>query len=141
MNNNTNAFVLTLSVPVLLGACTSNNTNVIEESRLRGTPQVVDDQRLISNSDLAQDISLTGIIEGETAGGFRKVEAQLFNQTNKFRNVRYQFVWFDEDNFQVDGPLSAWTTVGIAPTAYARITSVAPHPRAVDFQLNVRPAK
>jgi uncharacterized protein YcfL len=81
------------------------------------------------------------VIESETPGGFRKVQAELFNETNSFKTIRYQFTWFDQDNFAVESPVNAWTTVGIQPQAFARITGIAPTANAVDFRLNLRPAQ
>lgn len=127
---------LTLAMP----ACKAGRTNTFGEANPQARPDFVQDTRFINDPAFADMIGLVSIIDGEAPGGMRRVQAELFNDSGRFRELQYSFRWYSMDGMQIDSNLSQWKTIGIQPKDYARITGVAPSPAAVDFTLSIRRA-
>lgn len=135
----TSIALVALSLAVALPGCSrAGRTNTISEAEQRATPNFIEDSRFVNDPGLAKKIDLVELIESEAPGGFRQVQAELFNDTGKFRQVQYAFRWYRQDGMEISSNLSQWRSVGIQPADFARITGTAPSPDAVDFRLAVR---
>lgn len=132
---------LVLASVLALGACANNRSNIAQDANPQGSPRYVDDERLIGDPALDARVGMTNIVEGETPGGLRRVQAELFNGTNKFQQIRYRFTWTDGDGLTVNSPANTWTTVGVSAGDYTTIQGIAPTQEAVDFRLSWRDAK
>lgn len=121
--------------------CANQAGTTARDSRPTARPQVVDADYFINNEGFANKIALTGIIEGTTPAGRKRVEAELYNETKKFQNVNYSFKWFDDQGIAVDSIAETWRTVGIQAATAERVTAIAPTERATDFELRIRPTR
>ena len=111
--------------------------NTTQEAEREGTPQQIEDARLIWDADLAKAVQLIGLIEGAAPNGFKKIEAELFNATRGRVAIRYRFEWFDADGFAIDSPMDEFRDRALLGGERARISTVAPNERAVDFELEI----
>ncbi|MFI4916024.1 MAG: DUF1425 domain-containing protein [Phycisphaerales bacterium JB060] len=102
-----------------------------------GTPETIEDARLIWDEDLARAVQLIGLIEGTAPNGFKRVEAELFNATRQRMAIRYRFEWFDAEGFAVDTPMDGFRDRALLSGERTRISAMAPNERAVDFELEI----
>ncbi len=132
------ALLAAAALTATLPACTKGRTNTISEAEQRATPNFIEDSRFINDPGLVKRVDLVSLIESEAPGGFRQVQAELLNNTGRFREIQYAFRWYKQDGTEIDSNLSQWRTIGIQPTDFARITGTAPSTDAVDFRLAIR---
>ena len=114
-----------------------SRVNTAQEAEREGTPTPIEDARLNWDEDLAKAVQLIGLIEGAAPNGFTKIEAELFNATRGRVAIRYRFEWFDADGFAVDSPMDEFRDYALLGGERARISTVAPNDRAVDFELEI----
>lgn len=111
------------------------NTTIAAERE--GSPETIEDARLIWDKNLAKAVQLVGLIEGKAPNGFKKVEAELFNAARQSVAIRYRFEWFDAEGFAVDSAMDEFRDRALLSGERARISAVAPNERAVDFELEI----
>lgn len=131
--------VAALALVAALPACSrAGRTNTMSEAEQRATPEFIEDSRFVNDPGLEKKVGLVSIIDSEAPGGFRQVQAELFNDTGRFRQVQYAFRWYRQDGIEISSNMSQWRTVGVQAGDFARITSTAPSADAVDFRLALR---
>lgn len=111
--------------------------NTTQEAEREGTPQQIEDARLIWDKDLAKAVQLIGLIEGTAPNGLKKIEAELFNATRQRMAIRYRFEWFDAEGFAVAAPMDGFRDRALLSGERTRITAVAPNAQAIDFELEI----
>ena len=136
MKNITQSIVpacLLASTLFVFTSCTTVNT--VERATPIGTKQVIADKRVITDSTLNKKVSIAGVNEGMTQGGFLQVQIEVLNQKNSMQSFSYRFEWFDMNGMLVDTPTSVWIPRQIEGQETLTITAVAPTTTAKDFRV------
>lgn len=136
MENISNKFLIlvyVLSGIALFSSCTTVNT-VARETPI-GTKQMVADKRVITDDTLKTKVSIVGVNESTTSGGFLQVQIEVLNQKNSMQDFSYRFAWFDMNGMLVDTPTSVWIPRQIEGQETLAITAVAPTTTAKDFRV------
>ena len=106
-------------------SCTTVNT--VERATPIGTKQVIADKRVITDDTLKRKVSIVGMNEGMTQGGFLQVQIEVLSQKNSMQSFSYRFEWFDMNGMLVDTPTSVWIPRQIEGQETLTITAVAPY--------------
>lgn len=114
-------------------SCTTVNT--VERATPIGTKQVIADKRVITDLTLNKKVSIVGMNEGMTPGGFLQVQIEVLNQKNSMQTFSYRFEWFDMNGMLVDTPTSVWIPRQIEGQETLTIIAVAPTTTAKDFRV------
>ncbi len=114
-------------------SCTTVNT--VERATPIGTKQVIADKRVITDLTLNKKVSIVGMNEGMTPGGFLQVQIEVLNRKNSMQTFSYRFEWFDMNGMLVDTPTSVWIPRQIEGQETLTITAVAPTTTAKDFRV------
>ena len=127
-----------ISACILLGiglfsSCTTVNT--VERATPVGTKQMVADKRVITDDTLKRKVSIVGVNESTTSGGFLQVQIEVLNQKNSMQTFSYRFEWFDMNGMLVNTPTSVWIPRQIEGQETLSITAVAPTTTAKDFRV------
>lgn len=117
----------------MLSSCTTVNT--VERESPAGTKQMIADKRVITDSTLNKKVSIIGLNEGATPGGFLQVQIEVLNRKNSMQDFSYRFEWFDMNGMLVDTPTSVWIPRQIEGQETLTITAVAPTTTAKDFRV------
>ena len=133
INNKYLMFVCILFGIGLFSSCTTVNT--VERETPIGTKQVIADKRVITDLTLNKKVSIAGVNEGMTQGGFLQVQIEVLNQKNSMQTFSYHFEWFDMNGMLVDTPTSVWIPRQIEGQETLTITAVAPTTTAKDFRV------
>ncbi len=126
-------FVSFLTGASLLNSCTTVNT--VERDTPVGAKQMVADKRVITDDTLIRKVSIVGINENTTSGGFLQVQIEVINRKNSMQDFSYRFEWFDMNGIVVNTPTSVWIPKQIEGQEILTITAVAPTPTAKDFRV------
>ncbi len=96
---------------------------------------MIADKRAITDDTLKRKVSIVGLNEGMTPGGFLQVQIELLNRKNSMQDFSYRFEWFDMNGMLVDTPTSVWIPRQIEGQETLSITAVAPTSTAKDFRV------
>lgn len=124
---------LLASTIFVLTSCTTVNT--VERETPIGTKQMIADKRVITDSTLNKKITIIGLNEGMTNGGFLQVQIEVLNRKNSMQDFSYRFEWFDMNGMLVDTPTSVWIPRQIEGQETLAIAAVAPTTTAKDFRV------
>lgn len=117
----------------LLSACTTVNT--VERATPIGTKQMIADKRIITDSTLNKKVSIIGLNESTTSGGFLQVQIEVLNRKNSMQDFSYRFEWLDMNGMLLNTPTSVWIPRQIEGQETLSITAVAPITTAKDFRV------
>jgi uncharacterized protein YcfL len=129
-------FFLPLAGALLLivsGCATSVNS--VENAQKTGQRQMITDQRVITDSSLKKKVSLVGVNQSTTPGGFLKVQIELLNTTHSLARFSYHFEWFDANGMQLNSLTPAEIPDQIQGGEDKFISSVAPTTICKDFRV------
>lgn len=131
--------VMLAGILALAAGCRTPST--VDNKQPPGTPQVVEDDRVVPDTMLARKIQLVQVKEVRTAAGLLQIQAELFNKSNRSEDVNYRFEWVDQDGLIIDTILSRWSRLTLTVGESVMVRALAPTPNAVDFRLKlVRPS-
>jgi len=138
---------------LVIAAC-QNTVNTVENADKNATPNVIRDQRFVTDGWLRDRLALRSVRTATTDGGLLVVEVTATNvRTGALAQtwssmtgdvpytVDYKFVWQDANGITVDTQLSIWQSRQIKPGETVYFKSVAPSPRCKDFILNLKEHK
>jgi uncharacterized protein YcfL len=120
---------------LLLAGCATVNT--VEPANPQATPNRVNDKRVITDSNLNSIAYVEGVEESVVSGNLKRIQVRIHNLTAAVKNVNYQFRWYDQQGMAIDSPSLTWHVVSIEGGQTIPITSTAPTPDAVDWQLSL----
>lgn len=118
---------------VVAGCKTSVNS--VENAQKTGQRQMIADQRAITDKSLNNKVSVVGVNQSMTTGGFLKVQVELLNTTRSLQRFSYHFEWFDANGMQLTTLTSAEIPDEIQGGEDKFISSVAPTPACRDFRV------
>jgi uncharacterized protein YcfL len=111
------------------------SVNSVENAQKTGQRQMVADQRAITDSSLKKKVSIVGVNQTMTPGGFLKVQIELLNTTRSLQRFSYHFEWFDANGMQLTTLTAAEIPDQIQGGEDKFISSVAPTPACRDFRV------
>ena len=120
---------------VIFLSCSCSTVNTVERETPIGTKQMVADKRIITDDTLKRKVSVVGVNENTTGGGFLQVQIEVLNQKNSMQSFSYRFEWFDMNGMLVNTPTSVWIPRQIEGQETLSITAVAPTATAKDFRV------
>lgn len=100
-----------------------------------GTRQMIADKRVVTDSSLNKKVSIVGLNESTTNGGFLRVQIEVLNRKNSMQNFSYLIEWFDMNGMLMNTPASVWIPRQIEGQETLTITTVAPTTTARDFRI------
>ena len=135
---------------LILSAC-QNTVNTVENADKSATPNVIRDNRFVTDGWLRDRLVLRSVKTATAESGLLMVEVTATNvRTGALAQtwssmtgdvpytVDYKFVWQDANGMTVDTPLSIWQTRTIKPGETVFFKSTAPTPQCKDFILNLK---
>jgi uncharacterized protein YcfL len=129
--------LLAAATGIILAAtgCRSTSVNTVEPASRTNPPQMVSDQRVLTDQTLNNIVRIVGVNTATGDEGFLKVQVQVENRTRQARAFTYQVEWFDENGMIIDSPIRAARPRTIEAREVLAITTTAPTPRAKDFRI------
>ncbi|HEX3856811.1 MAG TPA: YcfL family protein [Verrucomicrobiae bacterium] len=111
------------------------SVNSIENAQKSGQRQMISDQRVITDGSLKKKVSLVGVNQSMTPGGFLQVQIELLNTTHSLARFSYHFEWFDANGMQLNSLTPAEIPDQIQGGEDKFISSVAPTTICKDFRV------
>lgn len=133
----TNLYLTALCAAAVLvvAGCRSTSVNTLEPASKSGQPQMISDERVLTDQSLNDSVRFIGVNTVTGAEGFLKIQVQMENVTRKARSFTYRVEWFDENGMIVDLPTASARPRTIEAREVLVITATAPTPRAKDFRI------
>jgi uncharacterized protein YcfL len=122
-------------VALLAVAGCRTSMNSIENAQKEGQRQMISDSRVVTDGSLARKVSLVGVNQSMTPGGFLKVQIELLNRTHSLKRFSYHFEWFDANGMLIENVASPTVPDQIEGGESKFISSVAPAPNCKDFRV------
>jgi uncharacterized protein YcfL len=110
------------------------SVNSVENAQKTGQRQMIADQRVITDGSLKKKVSLVGVNQSTTPGGFLQVQIELLNTTHSLTRFSYHFEWFDANGMQLNSLTPAEIPDVIQGGEDKFISSVAPTTICKDFR-------
>lgn len=133
--------LLTVSILALAAGVGCSTVNSTERSEPMGRPDVISDNRVVTDSSLGKYARIQSVNQSELPGGITKIQVALRNDSSFEQRIIYKFEWFDLDGMIVETPLSTWQAKTIQGKEQYVLTGVAPTPAAKDFRLKLQESK
>ncbi|MGF1485147.1 MAG: YcfL family protein [Opitutales bacterium] len=121
----------------LFSGCKSQTVNTTDPAFSNANPTNVTIDQVETDSSLSNKAGILGVRESRTPGGLLRIQAEIFNSTNKRQEVNYRVDWFDQDGIVIDSPMSSWKRISLAGKDTQPITATAPSPNAADFRIKL----
>ena len=125
---------VTASVALAVSGC-KTSVNSVENAQKIGQRQMVTDQRVVTDRGLAKKVSIVGVNQVTTPGGFLKVQIELLNTTRSPQRFSYRFEWFDANGMLISSPAAPAFPDQIDGGEDKFITGLAPTPASKDFRV------
>lgn len=129
-------FAALLAMALAVAGC-HTTVNSVENAQKSGQPNMIPDQRVVTDMSLNRRVSVFGVNTAMTPGNVLKVQVQLTNRTKSLQRFAYRFEWFDAQGMQINPVPSAIVPDQIEGGETKFISAVAPNPDCKDFKLNL----
>ena len=129
-------YIFTLLCAVAFSGCSTVNT--AERAQAQSSPQMVNDNRIITDGAQNDYAYIAGINESRV-GGLLKIQVRIVNSTSAYRSVNYKFTWIDKDGMEIESATSPWMTLVLEGGESKYISALAPNPNVCDFTLKLLP--
>lgn len=127
--------VVALSLCLAVAAVGCRTVDRVERAEPIGSPNVVDDTRVLTRSGLHRVVKVVSVRETTVGEDLLKVEADVENVTASRQRFVYAFEWFDGEGMRIREP--QWRTEVVEGRQRSVISGVATSPDAVDFRLHL----
>lgn len=117
-----------------LSGC-KTSVNSVENAQKSGQREMISDERVITDGSLKNKVSIVGVNQSVTPGGFLKVQIELLNTTRSVRRFSYHFEWFDASGMQLSALTPAEVPDEIQGGEDKFISSTAPTTLCKDFRV------
>ena len=124
---------LAMGVAALVGCTTTVNS--VENTQKVGQPLVINDTRVVTDTELARSVAVVAVNTITTPAGLLKAQVQLKNHTFSRQSFLYRFEWFDINGMQVNNVVSANLPDQIEGGETKFISGIAPNPDCKDFRV------
>ena len=121
-----------------LGLTACRTVNTAEPAVPVAQRQMVNDKRIITDSDLDFNARVIGINQAAVGSGdLLKVQVEIQNNSRERKRFNYKFEWFDPNAMLIEAPVPVWMPREVEGKETIDITGVAPNPQAKDFRLKL----
>ncbi|MFA6658968.1 MAG: YcfL family protein [Victivallaceae bacterium] len=144
---------LLAGVLLLAGTGCQSTVNTVENQEKTMTPNIIADQRFVTDASLRDRLQLTRLAASETPEGLLRVQLTAVNVRTGFfaqlwsgitgdnpYQIQYKFSWFDQNEMAVESILSTWKNLTVIPGETVYIQSIAPSKECKDFMINLKEA-
>ena len=121
----------------LLAVAACNTSNTVVPASTGGGPGQPGFQQVVTNGWLNYKANVTDVREDVVSGDIKRVQVSVYSDQLNSQNLSYRFEWFDASGMRVQGAGEAWQSRQIKPKATIQLVSVAPSPRATQWQLKL----
>lgn len=121
---------------VVTAGCTRTMVNTVEPASSTAQPQMLSDQRVLTDQTLNNKVRIIGLNTWTGPQGFLKIQASVQNRTRKVASFTYRVEWFDENGIIIETPSSPATPRSIEARQTVYVTATAPTTRARDFRIS-----
>ena len=121
----------------LLALVACNTSNTVVPATVGGGPGQPGFQQVITNGWLNYKANVTDVREDFVSGDMKRVQVSVYSDQLDSQNFSYRFEWFDASGMRVQGAAEAWQSRQIKPKETIQLVSVAPSPRATQWQLKL----
>jgi uncharacterized protein YcfL len=132
---NTRIFLTLAAAGMFAATGCKSSVNSVENAQKTGQRQMVTDQRIITDRGLAKTISIVGVNQVTTPGGFLKVQIELLNTTRSPLRFSYRFEWFDANGMLLNSAAMPTFPDQIDGGEDKFITGQSPTPACKDFRV------
>lgn len=129
--------ILPLAILILLSGCRSA-TGTVERAQPIGTPQGVEDKRVMPDMSLRGKIAIIQVNEGIVSGDLTKAQVIIRNRKSSSITINYAWDWYDTNGMLVPSYASAYKPLRLAGDEQKALSTIAPKPTAVDFVLKLQ---
>jgi uncharacterized protein YcfL len=127
--------VIVFSAGLLAVSGCKTSVNSVENAQKTGQRQMISDQRVITDRNLAKKVSIVGVNQVMTPGGFLKVQIELLNLTRSPQRFSYRFEWFDANGMLLNSAAAPTFPDQIDGGEDKFISGQAPTPSCKDFRV------
>ncbi|NBD38297.1 MAG: DUF1425 domain-containing protein, partial [Verrucomicrobia bacterium] len=97
-----------MAVLLLAGGCATQSVNTVEREDPVGSPNVVDDRRIVTDTSLGRHLSVVRVNEGTASGDLARVQVILRSNRSKPMTINYRFEWYDLNGMLVTTASGGW---------------------------------
>ena len=126
-----------LGLMILLSGCRAA-TGTVERAQPVGSPQIVDDKRVMPDRTLRGKIAIIQVNEGVVSGNLTKAQVIVRNQKSSSQTINYAWDWYDINGMLVPSISSSYKQLRLAGAEQKALSTIAPKPEAVDFVLKLQ---
>ena len=120
---------------LVLAAC--NTSNTVVPGTVGAGPGQPGFQQVITNGWLNYKANVTDVREDVVSGDMKRVQVAVYSDQLTTQNFSYHFEWFTATGMRVMSATQAWQSRQIKPKETIQLVSVAPSPRATQWQLKL----
>jgi uncharacterized protein YcfL len=131
---------LLAALALLAGGC-ATSVNTVSRAQPQATPDLVSDQRVITDATLGRTIGIVSVNQATVSGNLLKIQVTLINKSSKAKAFDYKFDWIAQDGMELSGPAGGWKQIQLEGKEERSISAIATRPSAVDFRLKLREVK
>lgn len=129
--------ILPVALIILLSGCRAA-TGTVERAQPVGTPQTVEDKRVMPDMSLRGKIAIIQVNEGVVSGDLTKAQVVVRNRKSSSITINYAWDWYDTNGMLVPSHASAYKQLRLAGDEQKALSAIAPKPQAVDFVLKLQ---
>ena len=128
---------------MLLAGCTQYvpSVNTISNSDTSANIKRIADQRVETDRNLSELLSLTEIRESKTNDEYKRIQVFLKNLSGTTYTIMYRFNWYDNNGVEIENTDNElWIRKTIVAGDDLTLTSIAPARNCQDFKLRLKAA-
>jgi uncharacterized protein YcfL len=129
--------IIPVSIVILLSGCRAA-TGTVERAQPVGTPQGVEDKRVMPDMSLRHKIAIIQVNEGVVSGDLTKAQVIVRNRKSSSITINYAWDWYDINGMLVPSYASTYKQLRLAGDEQKALSTIAPKPTAVDFVLKLQ---
>ena len=129
--------IIPVSILILLSGCRAA-TGTVERAQPVGTPQGVEDKRVMPDMSLRGKIAIIQVNEGVVSGDLTQAQVIIRNRKSSSQTINYAWEWYDTNGMVVPSYASSYKQLRLAGDEQKALTTIAPKPSAVDFVLKLQ---
>jgi uncharacterized protein YcfL len=132
---------LILTALSLLIGCAGSSVNTIENAHKSAAMRILEDARIDTDLNLADDLGVVRLNTAENAAGILRVQMEMENFTRDRITVNAKMEWYDGDAMLVETAGGGWQQYAFEPRESRSLTFTAPSREVRDFRLKVMSAE
>ena len=124
----------------LMLGCAGPSVNTVENLNKAAAMVLLDDARVMTDSDLEDDLGVVRINAVNNAAGLLRVQFEMENFTHDRMTINAQMEWYDAAAMKIDTAGGGWQQYVFEPRESRSISFTAPSREARDFRIKLMDA-